>query len=64
MPPPGPTPEPDWVSPPIVWRDTWCLGIESLEWIKRWCFDHLVSEDRRLAEAYHGRTAPSGAHNL
>lgn len=28
------------------------LAAESLEWIKRWCFDHFVIEDRRLAEAY------------
>ncbi|MFZ0789297.1 MAG: hemerythrin family protein [Chromatiaceae bacterium] len=28
------------------------LAAESLEWIKRWCFDHFVTEDRRLADAY------------
>ena len=28
------------------------LAAESLECIKRWCFDHFVTEDRRLAEAY------------
>jgi len=31
---------------------------ESLNWIKRWCFDHLISEDRRLAEAYQRATQP------
>jgi hemerythrin len=39
------------------------LQADSLEWIKRWCFDHLVSEDRRLAEAYHRRTTPSAGRN-
>jgi hemerythrin len=31
---------------------------ESLNWIKRWCFDHLISEDRRLAEAYQRASQP------
>ncbi len=28
------------------------LAAESLECIKRWCFDHFVTEDLRLADAY------------
>ena len=28
------------------------LDPETLSWIKRWCCDHLVSEDRRLAESF------------
>lgn len=31
---------------------------ESLQWIKRWCFDHFVAEDRRLAQAYADATRP------
>jgi hemerythrin len=31
---------------------------EALQWIKRWCFDHLVSEDRHLARAYAEITRP------
>ena len=39
------------------------LSAESLEWIKRWCFDHFITEDRRLAEAHLGHRAqnPSAA---
>lgn len=33
------------------------LSAESLEWIKRWCFDHFITEDRRLADAYLGHRA-------
>jgi hemerythrin len=33
---------------------------ESLQWIKRWCFDHFISEDRRLARAYAESTRSSG----
>ena len=25
---------------------------ESLQWVKRWCFDHFIAEDRRLARVY------------
>lgn len=25
---------------------------ESLLWVKRWCFDHFIAEDRRLGQAY------------
>ncbi len=25
---------------------------ESLQWVKRWCFDHFIAEDRRLGQAY------------
>jgi hemerythrin len=28
------------------------LDPESLEWVKRWCFDHFVTEDRRFAEFF------------
>lgn len=28
------------------------LSEESLKHIKRWCFDHFVTGDRRLAELY------------
>ncbi|CRI67396.1 hypothetical protein THIOKS1570026 [Thiocapsa sp. KS1] len=31
---------------------------ESLQWIKRWCFDHFIAEDRRLADAYANTTRP------
>jgi hemerythrin len=31
---------------------------ESLQWIKRWCFDHFVAEDRRFARAYVEATRP------
>jgi hemerythrin len=31
---------------------------ESLQWVKRWCFDHFVAEDRRLARAYAEVTRP------
>lgn len=31
---------------------------ESLQWIKRWCFDHFIAEDRRLADAYAEATRP------
>lgn len=39
------------------------LSGESLEWIKRWCFDHFITEDRRLANAYlaHRARNPSPA---
>ncbi len=39
------------------------LPSERLEWIKRWCFDHLVTEDRRLAEAYRIQQAHLGGAN-
>ncbi|SDX10075.1 hemerythrin [Thiocapsa roseopersicina] len=31
---------------------------ESLQWVKRWCFDHFVAEDQRLARAYAEVTRP------
>ncbi|RKT46690.1 bacteriohemerythrin [Thiocapsa rosea] len=31
---------------------------ESLQWVKRWCFDHFIAEDRRLARAYADATRP------
>jgi hemerythrin len=34
------------------------LSRESLQWIKRWCFDHLMAEDRNLARAYADITRP------
>jgi hemerythrin len=34
------------------------LDPESLEWVKRWCFDHFVTEDRRFAEFYLLRKQP------
>jgi hemerythrin len=34
------------------------FSLESLQWIKRWCFDHLVSEDRNLARAFAEITRP------
>ncbi|UHD16271.1 bacteriohemerythrin [Thiocapsa bogorovii] len=31
---------------------------ESLQWVKRWCFDHFIAEDRRLSRAYAEATRP------
>lgn len=42
-----------------VSRETGAVfGPESLQWIKRWCFDHFIAEDRRLSKAYADATRP------
>jgi hemerythrin len=35
------------------------LSREALQWVKRWCFDHFIAEDRRFAEAYLESARPS-----